>query len=273
MIPELNAERCRLALEDHVLRLAKSAVTAGARTSVPTCPDWTVKDLVQHVGQTLHWVSELVERRVSDPTELPGAEKPKAPKVAEWQDWLSDAAARAVAACSDEALADSVFNAADDKRTGAEFWLHSLLNEAVIHGYDAAAAAGDDYDLDYDLDAATAADLITNHLAMLTSPTWEQQSPVSAKAIRGGGEVLHWHATDEPGLGNSGEWYVERYAEGTRWDRNGTADVTVSGQAKSLLFVMTRRIPLTGKKAGYVITEGKVALAEHWLKHSAHVSE
>jgi hypothetical protein len=64
-----------------------------------------------------------------------------------------------------------VFNAAGDNRTGAQFWLHSLLNEAAIHGFDAAAAAGHHDDLDYDLDAGP----ITNHLAMLTSPTWAAQ--------------------------------------------------------------------------------------------------
>jgi hypothetical protein len=66
--------------------------------------------------------------------------------------------------------------------------LHSLLNEAVIHGFDAAAAAAgsataaaDSYDIDPDV----AAELITNHLAMLTSPTWAAQRSDSADARRG----------------------------------------------------------------------------------------
>ena len=68
--------------------------------------------------------------------------------------------------------------------------------------------------LDYDLDADIAADLITNHLAMLTAPTWAAQRPDSASALRGAGETLHWHAADEPGLGEAGEWFIERGPDG-----------------------------------------------------------
>ena len=232
MSPELSAERCRQALQDHTERLAESARAAGNEALVPTCPDWTVTSLVEHVGQTLRWVSEIVERRITDPFELPTemAELPAEPPA--WPAWLSNAAARAAAACSDAALKASVFNAAADNRTGAQFWLHSLLNEAVIHGFDAAAAAGHDYDLDADI----AADLITNHLATLTSPTWAAQRPDSAAAMRGTSETLHWHATDEPSLGDSGEWHIERHPDGVRRQpRHGTADVTVHGPAKSLL--------------------------------------
>jgi len=267
---ELNAERARRAIVDHTRRLAASAAAAGPDAVVPTAPEWTVTDLVEHVGQTLNWVSEIVERRVADTSELPTemAELPADPQA--WPAWLSDAAARAAAACSDEALEASVWNAAGDDRTGGQFWLHSLLNEAVIHGSDAAAAAGHDDDVDADI----AAGLITNHLAMLTSPTWAAQRPDSAAAMRGTGETLHWHATDEPGLGDSGEWHIERHPEGARWQpRHGPADVTVNGPAGSLLLVLTRRRPLTGEDADHVTIDGDVDLARHWLQHTAHVAD
>lgn len=270
MSRELSAERCRQALRDHTEQLAECARAAGSDASVPTCPNWTVTSLVEHVGQTLHWVSEIIERRIVDPSELPTemAELPAEPQA--WPAWLSEAAARAAAACSDAALEAPVFNPAGDNRTGAQFWLHSLLNEAVIHGFDAAAAAGRDYDLDADV----AADLITNHLAMLTSPTWAAQRPDSAAAMRGTSETLHWHATDEPSLGDSGEWHIERHPDGVRWQPgHDTADVTVNGQAKSLLLVLTRRLPLTGGHADHVTIDGDVDLARHWIQHTAHVSD
>lgn len=270
MSPELNAERCRQALQDHTRRLAESARAAGSGASVPTCPKWTVTNLVEHVGQTLHWVSEIVERRITDPSELPTgmAELPTEPRS--WPAWLSDAAARAAAACSDAALEAPVFNAAGDNRTGGQFWLHSLLNETVIHGFDATAAAGHDYDVAADV----AADLITNHLAMLTSPTWAAQRPDSATAMRGAGETLHWRATDEPGLGTAGEWFIERRPDGASWQHgHGKADVTVHGPAKTLLLVMTRRLPLTGEDTDSVTIDGDVDLARHWLRHTAHVAD
>lgn len=269
MSPELSAERRREALQDHTERLAECARAAGSEASVPTCPGWTVSNLVEHVGQTQHWVSEIVERRITDPAELPTemVELPAEPQA--WPAWLSGAAARAATACSDTALEAAVFNAAGDSRTGAQFWLHSLLNEAVIHGFDAAAAAGHDHDLDADI----AAELITNHLTMLASPTWAAQRPESAAAMRGNSETLHLHATDEPSLGDAGEWHIERHPDGVRWQpRHGTADVTVRGPAKSLLLVLTRRRPLTGGHADHVTVDGDVELARQWLEHTAHVA-
>lgn len=270
MSPELSAERRRQALQDHTEQLAECVRAAGSEASVPTCPGWTVASLVEHVGQTLHWVSDIIERRIVDPSELP-TEMAKLPaEPGDWPAWLSDAAARAAAACSDEALKASVFNAAGDNRTGAQFWLGSLLNEAVIHGFDAAAAAGRDYEVDADV----AADLITNHLAMLTSPTWAARRSDAATAMRGSSETLHWHATDEPSLGDSGEWHIERHPDGVRWQpRHDTADVTIHGPAKSLLLVMTRRIPLTGEHVDHVTVDGDVDLARHWLEHTAHVAD
>jgi uncharacterized protein (TIGR03083 family) len=140
---------------------------AGPDAVVPTAPEWTTADLVAHVGQTQHWVAEIVERRITDPAQLPTgfAAPPADPR--DWPAWLSGSAQRFVTACSDDALDAPVFNAAADHRSGARFWLTTLLNEAVIHGADAAAAEPTD----------RAAALITNHLAMLTSPTWSGNAP------------------------------------------------------------------------------------------------
>lgn len=270
MSNELSANRGRQALRDHTGRLGEYARAAGADAPVPTCPDWTVTNLVEHVGQTHHWVSEIVERRITDPSELPTEMAVLPADSQAWSAWLSEAATRAAAACSDAALDAPVFNPAGDDRTGTRFWLRSLLNEAVVHGADAAAAA----DHHYDLDADIAAELVTNHLAMLTSPGWAAQRPQSAAAMRGAGETLHWHATDEPSLGEAGEWFVERHPEGASWQhRHGTADVTVHGPARSLLLVLTRRLPLTDGPANDVGTDGDIDLARHWLQHTAHVAD
>ena len=75
-------------------------------------PEWTIADLVEHVGQTQHWVAEIIERRITDPTQLPTemAVLPNDPR--EWQAWLSESAHRVASACSDDALDAPVFNAA-----------------------------------------------------------------------------------------------------------------------------------------------------------------
>ena len=157
---ELNAEQTRQAIVEHTRRLAESAAAAGPDAAVPTAPKWTVADLVEHVGQTQHWVAEIIERRITDPSQLPMefAVRPTDPR--EWPAWLSESAQRVASACSDDALDAPVFNAARDDRSGTRFWLTSMLNEAVVHGFDAANAA----DRPIDVAPEIAAALISNHL-------------------------------------------------------------------------------------------------------------
>jgi uncharacterized protein (TIGR03083 family) len=236
----------------------------------PLCrpaPEWTVTELVEHVGQTQHWVAEMIERRITDPTQLPTemAVLPTDPDG--WQAWLWQSAQRVANALSDDALDAPVFNPAADGRTGTRFWLSSLLNEAVVHGFDAANAAGRPDDIDADIAAA----LIGNHFAMLTSPTWEMQRSESAHAIRGTVQTLQWLATDTPD--GAGAWFVERRPDGATW-QSGTrsADVTVTGRARSLLLTLTRRLPFTDREATGISVDGDTDLVQHWLDNTAHVS-
>jgi uncharacterized protein (TIGR03083 family) len=264
---ELAVEHARRAIIGHTRRLAESAAAAGPDAAVPTTPKWIITDLVQHVGQTQHWVAEIIERRITDPAQLPTqmAVLPTDPR--QWQAWLSESAQRVASACSDDALDAPVFNPAGDERPGTRFWMCSVLNEAVVHGFDAASATGRPAGIDADIAAA----LISHHLAMLTSPAWEMQRPKSAHAIRGTGQTLQWLATDT--ADDAGAWLVERRPDGATW-QPGTqqADVTVTGPARSLLLALTRRLPLTGREATNISVDGDTGLAQHWLDNTAHVS-
>src|SRR2546421_6076656 len=96
---ELNAETARRAIVEHTRRLAESAAAAGPDAAVPTAPAWTITDLVEHVGQTQHWVAEIIERRITDPTELPTAFVVLPADPREWPAWLSESAQRVASAC------------------------------------------------------------------------------------------------------------------------------------------------------------------------------
>ncbi|WP_369639575.1 SCP2 sterol-binding domain-containing protein [Nocardia sp. JMUB6875] len=86
--------------------------------------------------------------------------------------------------------------------------------------------------------------------------------------IRGTGQTLQWLATDIA----DGAWFVERRPDGAAWQL-GTrpADVTVSGPARSLLLILTRRLPLTDGEATEISVAGDIGLAQHWLDNTAHV--
>src|ERR1700736_5493280 len=95
---ELNAEHARRAIVEHTRRLAESAAAAGPDVAVPTTPEWTITDLVEHVGQSQHWVAEIIERRITDPAQLPTemAVLPADPR--QWQGGVAQAARRGAGA-------------------------------------------------------------------------------------------------------------------------------------------------------------------------------
>ena len=49
-------------------------------------------------------------------------------------------------------------------------------------------------------------------------------------------------------------------------------DTTTYGSDRSLLLVLTRRLPLTDGEATNVSVDGDADLAQHWLDNTAHVS-
>src|SRR5215468_10857369 len=54
---------------------------------VPTCPEWTVRDLVTHVGTGHRWATGIVAGRLSVPPSYVTASAPEEP--GEWADWLA----------------------------------------------------------------------------------------------------------------------------------------------------------------------------------------
>src|SRR5262245_17548329 len=65
---------------------AFQAAVASTRlaTSVPACPDWTVADLVYHLGEVHYFWGQVAERRLSSPEAV---ETPARPADAELVDW------------------------------------------------------------------------------------------------------------------------------------------------------------------------------------------
>ncbi len=98
---ELTMERYGQALVDQTAQFADTARRAAADAPVPTCPEWTSSQLVEHVGQTQHWVASLVEERVPDASQLPASSAALPADPDAWASWLADGASRLVAACAE----------------------------------------------------------------------------------------------------------------------------------------------------------------------------
>ncbi|WP_179889619.1 maleylpyruvate isomerase N-terminal domain-containing protein, partial [Streptomyces sp. st115] len=73
---------------------ALRAVLTGAdlTATVPTCPDWTLRELAVHVGGAHRWVGEIVRGRAADEVpedKVPGFAGPESEDPAALDAWLA----------------------------------------------------------------------------------------------------------------------------------------------------------------------------------------
>jgi uncharacterized protein (TIGR03083 family) len=127
------------------LREAMRAFTAyagraGLDAPVPTCPDWTVRDLVAHQGMVHRWAAALV-RGERPSNETVAAFESEGQDVEEPLAWLGLGADALVQALT-EAPVDLVAPVfLDDAPPARAFWARRQCHETTMHGVDALAAS------------------------------------------------------------------------------------------------------------------------------------
>lgn len=149
-------------------RLAVAARAAGLDTPVPSCPGWTVRDLVGHTG-VVHLEKERIvrERRTEPPPEM---QPPDDGLI----DWFGEGAAALVATLAATDPATPMWTWHDPEQT-AGFWRRRMAHETLIHRVDAELAAGSVGPVDEDL----ARDGIDEILVVMMSsaPSWATVTP------------------------------------------------------------------------------------------------
>jgi uncharacterized protein (TIGR03083 family) len=247
-MPEPGEDRFYTELRACTAELAR--ITRGdLDRPVPTCPGWTFRQLVTHLGRGHRWAAQIVATRATAPVptrEVTDGKLPEDP--ARHGPWLNAGADLVIEAVT-AAGSDLVWTMTGLRPAG--FWARRRAHEAAVHLADAQLAAGRSVDLAPDL----AADGVDEWLGLIAART----------ALRGDGQSLHFHATDA-GLSGTGEWLVTQTPSGITVQRgHGKADVAVRGPAADLLLVLTRRLP---PSAPGVEILGEQALLTHWLQHT-----
>lgn len=255
---QLGIDRYLDAVIAESVLFAEALAGADLTLRVPTCPDWTLRELAQHVGQVHRMVTGLITRGTTAPPErsTPGVAAPADPD--ELGDWLRAGAGELVDSVRAVGPQAPVWSWADDQTAG--FWSRRMTHETTVHRADAELALGRTYTVDADL----AADAISEWLSILCSPQALQRRPGLAE-LRGEGQVLHLHSTD-PGLGEAGEWIVRRTRSGPVWEHGHMkGDVAVRGPVVALLLVLMRRMP---PGAAPISVLGDPDVLEHWLERT-----
>ncbi|GHE07615.1 hypothetical protein GCM10010339_53050 [Streptomyces alanosinicus] len=239
-------------------------MTSGADLSatVPTCPDWSLEDLVRHMGGALRWVDTLVRTRAQEnvpPERVPLAKGPeKRGDAAALDEWLAQTGELVVGALREAGPDAEVWAFAGVPNAG--FWARRMTHEITVHRADATLAAG----LPYEVAPDIAADAVDEWLQIVQ---WAQRNmPKDPKRdLRRPGDSIHLHATDtEPAL--DAEWLIDLDGEVIDWRRgHEKATVALRGPLSSLLLAFYGRLPLDAP--GLEIL-GERELLEFWQQRA-----
>ncbi|MGH3871161.1 MAG: maleylpyruvate isomerase family mycothiol-dependent enzyme [Pseudonocardiaceae bacterium] len=255
----LHFDRYLDALAAQSALFAEALLDADVQQRVPTCPDWTLYQLTEHVGQVHRWVTTIIDQRITtpvNPAELSPAVAPEDP--GRLADWLRAGAGELADVIREAGPQTPVWTWADDHSVG--FWARRMAHETAVHRADVELAVGQEFVLEADL----AADAISEWLSLLGTPQAVRFRPELAE-LRGDGQILHLHSTD-PGLGEAGEWIVRRTPSGPTWEHgHAKGTVAVRGAVVHLLLVLFRRVPVEQVPIEVL---GDAAVLTHWLEHT-----
>jgi len=231
----MNPDRFYIELPHQTALFGSALRGVDPSRQVPTCPDWTVADLVEHVGIAHRWAAVMVERRARRPITKAEADDRDIPSGPNGRlAWLLAGARRLASAVENTCPETRVWTWGPVKTAG--FWLRRITHDTLVHRVDAELTAGLDVLIDSDLAADGISDLLETFAVLPTIDDFPQLAELCRD-----GETLHFHATDQ-GLGAEGEWLVRRGESGLQWEHgHGHADVAVRGYAADLLQVLTRR--------------------------------
>jgi uncharacterized protein (TIGR03083 family) len=227
---------------------------ADLRAPVPSCPGWSLGDLVRHIGGGHRWAEEVVRTRATgflpddQVRKLDGDDTADVPA-----DWLREGAVR---------FADTLRAAGPDTKVWAplifdstSFWARRFAHETLVHRADATLAAGTEFVVADDV----ALDAVDEWMELDSLPQHFDYKP-QKRELLGAGRTLAFDATDAEAA-----WFVDLTGEVIAWRRGrGQAAVTVRASLTDLLLVIYRRKAVPGN--GIEIL-GDMDLLDTWLGH------
>ncbi|MDP9168320.1 MAG: maleylpyruvate isomerase family mycothiol-dependent enzyme [Actinomycetota bacterium] len=225
--------------------------SADPDTPVPSCPGWTLNQLLKHVGRGHRWSAQIIAERRRDPVDPREVRDGKPPEESNAAiDWLTAGAQLVIDAVDRVGAETRVWTLIGPKPAG--WWIRRRVHEATVHRADAVLALGGDFQLPTEV----ATDGITEWIDLAAAVANRHDPPLAR------GRTLHLHATDD-GLGPTGEWTITNDEDGLQWSHDhAKGDVAVRGSAVDLLLALTRR--RTAAEAGLELF-GDEAVWESWL--------
>ena len=244
MIAHMNYGDHVTAVEREVAALAAAFVAGPIDTRVPTCPEWTVADLADHVGGfTGFWSHVLCEG-----TGRPKSQFTERPADGDIGAWYAEAGASLVAELKATAPEQHVWTWAPG-RNNASFVARRCAHELAMHRFDAQAARA----ATAPIDGALAVDGIEEVFVMIEA--WNANGHPESGA--GHGQTLHVHAADR-----DAEWLLTLAPDGLDVRReHAKGDLALRGAVSDLELLLYDRPPI-----GPVERFGEQAVLNAWYR-------
>ncbi|MFF5703711.1 maleylpyruvate isomerase family mycothiol-dependent enzyme [Streptomyces sp. NPDC012794] len=236
-------------------RFAALLADADLSAPVPTCPGWTLGDLVRHTGGVHRWFSVLLRRRIQRPPAGREVELGLPERQDGYAEWLRAGAAEAAEVFAGTDLDSPMWVWGADGH--ARFWARRMLFETLVHRVDAERALG----LGSFIDPALARDGVDEFLTNL--PFAAPFAP-NVAGLRGSGETIRFRCT-----GTEGTWLVRLRPDGfgpVPDDASVPAGAEVRAGAADLLLLLYGRLDRT---APAVEAAGDGELLGRWFANSA----
>jgi uncharacterized protein (TIGR03083 family) len=246
----MNHEEHCVEFEVEVSRYVAALADAEAQRHVPSCPEWSVADLTEHLGLVHRWAQRLVATRAQERLAFPSVDMEVGPIDASWLRQGADSLCETLR----DADADTAMWAwGPDQHV--RFWSRRQAHETLVHRVDLELALGKDSVVD----ALVACDAIDEFLVNLASAA--RFSP-QVRELRGSGEVIAF----EPDDGDA-RWLIQLNETGFALvEQSGVPDAAMSGSSRDLLLAIYRRVR---REQLNVNTSGDDALVDFWIAKSA----
>jgi len=233
-------------------RLLDAAGQAGVDAPVPTCPDWTVRDLVEHVGSV--YAHKVIAMREGGPSEFPPPRD-----ASPTEDYFRWALGELLSALRDRQPSTPAYTWWPAEQT-AGFWARRMAQESLIHRVDAERAAG----VASEVDEALSLDGVDEVLSRFVGdPDMEwpvvaaAPTTVAIQAPEGRGWVVHLapDAVRVEGLADA-DALADAAADATirgagadldlwLWGRGGTERLHISGSPAAVALLRERMATAT----------------------------
>lgn len=222
------------------------AAEEGDAPLVPSCPGWSMADLVMHLGGVHRMVEPLIKHRLTAPIQadpgklgLPAARDGwpdpanapnRGPIPATLIDWFAEGARALETQFRTTDPAERVWTWSAEQTVG--FWVRMQTIEAAIHRWDAELAVGEPRPMEPELAEDAVAQTFE---VMAPARRWRRE------ALPGSGERFLFRQTD-----GTGSWTVRFEGDEVRFafgDTSGEWDVELAGTASNLMLFLWQRIP------------------------------